>query len=130
MPEFYTICPKSLDIGLLGNYYSLNKSIIHAEYTKCKGTNSNGVPCKSDTEINNLIDSLSLTITILSAYFDFEDYNNPIKYYLDDHFYYNFMSGFTVWAEIGVRQNNVELSDSIFSYWAICILTFCWYKFY
>ena len=116
MNGFYLIWPKSLDVGLLGNYYSSNFTHIIVEYTKWVGTNAKGVPCKSDTEINNYIDNLSISIMISSAYFDFEDYNDPIKYYVDDHFYYNFMSGFTVSSEISVRQNFVELSDSIFNY--------------
>ena len=53
---------------------------------------------------------------MLKNYFDFEDYNQPIKSYLDDSIYYFLMSGFSKRVDLYVRQNSVENVDSIFRY--------------
>ena len=47
--------------------------------------NPKGVPCKSDAEINSYINKISLNIFTSSAYFDFDDYDNPIKDYCQFH---------------------------------------------
>ena len=46
--------------------------------------------------------------------YDFDDYDNPIKDFIDTKFYYNLQSGVTKEADIYVRQNFAEQSDSIF----------------
>ena len=56
---------------------------------------------------------MSLNIFISSAFFDFDDYDNPIKDFIDTKFYYNLASGFTKAVNIYVRQNSAEQSDSI-----------------
>ena len=110
------IWPKSLNVSLLGNYYLQNFQGIYITYSKWTGTNSNGVPCKSEAEINSYIDNLSLSVIFSSAYYDFDDYNDPIKYYIDDQFFFTFMSGFTVRADFSVRENLVDQMDNVFSY--------------
>ena len=110
------IWPKSLDVYLSGSIYSPNVTYLYIGLSKWSGTNAEGMPCKSDAEIGTYIDNLNLSLVISSAYFDFEDYNNPIKYYLDDHFYLSLINGFTVISQINVKESYADLSDSIFSY--------------
>ena len=114
--EYNFICPKSLDVNLVGNGYSLDFRYIDVEFTKWNGTNADGVPWKSDKEIYDYIDNISLSFLISSAYFDFEDYSDPIKEYIDDSFSINFVSGFTVQLDMKVRENFAEKNDDIFRY--------------
>ena len=46
--------------------------------------------------------------------YDFDDYDNPIKEFIDTKFYYHLQSGVTKESDIYVRQNFAEQSDSIF----------------
>ena len=50
------------------------------------------------------------------SYFDFDDYENPIKHYIDTKIYFKLVSGFTKQADIYVQQNQAEQSDSIFQF--------------
>ena len=60
--------------------------------SKWNETNSNGVQCKSKTDIDSYLNNMSLFIFATSAIFDFNDYNDPIKYFINDRFYYQFIS--------------------------------------
>ena len=71
---------------------------------------------KNETEINDYIDNSSLIVLVSSSYFDFDDYENPIKSYIDTKFYYNLDSSFTKTADIYVRKSFAEQSDSIFQF--------------
>ena len=50
------------------------------------------------------------------TYYDFDDYEDPIKHYIDTKIYFNLISGFTKQADIYVQQNYAEQSDSIFQF--------------
>ena len=51
---------------------------------------------------------------VCTTYFDFDDYSQPIKYFIDDQFYFELTSGFTKSNQIYVRENIVDDSNSIF----------------
>ena len=89
------LCPKNLDFYLQGNYFSDLFSYISLEVSKWVATNSNGIQCKSQTEIDSYINNLSLGVFATSAYFDFNDYDKPIKYFINDRFYYYLISDMT-----------------------------------
>ena len=59
---------------------------------------------------------MSLFIFATSAIFDFNDYNDPIKYFINDRFYYSTISDMRKDINIYVRENSVELNDSIFQF--------------
>ena len=86
------LCPKNTDFYLQGNYFSNQLRFIELIVSKWNETNSNGVQCKSKTDIDSYLNNMSLFIFATSAIFDFNDYNDPIKYYINDRFYYQFIS--------------------------------------
>ena len=89
---------------------------ISIRIDKWNGTTASGAPCKSQTEIDNYIDSYNLNVIVSLSYYDFDDYEEPIKYYIDTKFSFNLISGFTNMADIYVQQNHAEQSDSIFQF--------------
>ena len=97
-------------------YSQNNNSYFDFRITRWSGTDTYGNACKSDADIDKALDSTTFQIAMLNNYFDFEDYNKPIKSYLDDTLNYYLMSGFTKRVDLYVRQNSVELVDSIFRY--------------
>ena len=68
---------------------------VYIRIAKWSGTTSNGVPCKNQTEIDQYINSNSLLTIVSLAYYDFDDYEDPIKYYIDTKMYFTLVSGFT-----------------------------------
>ena len=56
-------------------------------------------------------------LTIVSlAYYDFDDYEDPVKYFIDTKMYFTLVSGFTKVVNAYVRNNYAEQSDSIFQF--------------
>ena len=80
--------------------------------------NALGNLCKSDTEITNALNSTALQMGMVNTYYDFDDYEEPVKTYFNNQFYYNFVSDFEKKMDIFVRQNSVEQKDSIYRYTA------------
>ena len=76
------LCPKNSDFFVRANYNSENYELVQVNLYKWSGSN-----CKSDAEINDVINSHYIDIGIISTYFDFNDYTNPVKYYLQDDNY-------------------------------------------
>ena len=55
-------------------------------------------------------------MVVINTYYNFDDYNNPVKTYFDDQFYYDFVAGYEKDADVYVRQESVEQKDSFFRY--------------
>ena len=55
-------------------------------------------------------------MALVNSYFDFDDYDDPIKTYLDDRFKFPLTSQFQKSITVYVQQNEVELKDNIFQY--------------
>ena len=52
-------------------------------------------------------------LAIVSSYVDFEDYESPIHYYLQDMDMMPIMTSLSYKAKYEIRQNSVMLSDNI-----------------
>ena len=100
----------------MGNSFADNFTFFELSITRWSGTDSKGNPWKSDAEINTAIDSTYIQLAMINNYFDFDDFNQPIKSFLDDQFFYPLTSGFTKNANMYIRQNTAEQKDSLFRY--------------
>ena len=102
------ICPKNTDFFVRANFNSDNYEIVQINIVKCTGTS-----CKNDTEISNFLSSHNLMLALISSYVDFDDYENPIHYYLRDMDIMSMIPSLSYKTQYGVRQNSVVLSDSL-----------------
>ena len=57
---------------------------------------------------------MDLTVLIVNAYMDFNDYNAPVKHFIDDVLYYHMESTRHKRADIFVMKSDVSLEDQIF----------------
>ena len=57
---------------------------------------------------------MSINVFISSAYYDFDDYDNSVKNFIENKFYSNIASNFTIESDIFLRDNSSEQNDSIF----------------
>ena len=110
------LCPKLSDVQLLGNLYSSYMKYISIKISKWNGTTSSGVPCKMQYEINDYIDTYSPKIIVSQSYYDFDDYKDPIKHYIDTKMLFKLISEFTIESNIYVQENHAEQRDSIFQF--------------
>ena len=54
--------------------------------TKCRNSSDSNIICKSEDEINSLINNGWLQITYVSSYVDFNNFTHPIQYITDDSY--------------------------------------------
>ena len=102
------ICPKNTNFFVRANFNSDNYEVVQINIVKCTESS-----CKSDSEISSLLSSHNFMLAIISSYVNFEDYENPIHYYLRDMDMMPIITSLSYKAQYDIRQNNVVLSDNI-----------------
>ena len=100
--------PKNTDFFIRSNFNSDNYEIIEVNLMTCSGDN-----WKSDNEILELLQTHTLSIALLSSFFDFDDYDNPVHHYLQDTNIYSLIPYLQQTLEYKVKQNQATLEDSI-----------------
>ena len=100
----------------MGNNFSDNFTYFEISFSRWVGSDSKGNACKSNSDIDEALNNAALSMAVINTYYDFDDYNSPVKTYFDDQFYYDFVSGFEKETDIYVRQASVEQKDSFFRY--------------
>ena len=108
------LCPLDKGYIIQGDFNSKVFYGIRIEVDKCENTTENGNHCKSDDQINQLINSGYVEVSLVNSYFDFHDYENPIKKYLsttNNLFMTN--DGKTRWFEALLKQNEARTSDGM-----------------
>ena len=102
------ICPKNRDFFVSSNFNSKNYEVIKLSFHKWTGSS-----WKSSAEIENALLSHNIDFSIVSSYFDFSDYENPVHLYLQDLNYYYFSNIYQE-ATYHVYQNQGILNDNLF----------------
>ena len=67
-----------------GKYGTEFYSNLDFNIVKCRNSSKSNIICKSEEEIDSLIQKGWLQITYVSSYVDFNNYTNPIQYVTDD----------------------------------------------
>ena len=102
------ICPKNTDFFVSGNFNSLNYEIIQASLSKWTGSN-----WKSDAEIDKVISNIYIDFQVVSTYFDFTDFVNPVKSYLQDSNDVSIIKNMNTFVSYNVQINEVYDSSNI-----------------
>ena len=65
--------------------------------------------CKTNEEINAFIDASTFSVGFVNNYFDFEDYSNMIKSYIDDSLFWELDSRVIRKANFLIQKNEANL---------------------
>ena len=84
------------------NLNSDNFEAIEISLAKWSGTN-----CKSDNEIDSIVNSSFVDFEVISAFFDNNDYENPVHAYLQDFNYISLISNMCHITNYKVKVNEV-----------------------
>ena len=103
------ICPKNTNFFIRANFNSDNYVAIQIALAKCSGSN-----CQTDEAINNILNTHSISIQMISAYFDFNDYSKPIKTSLQDANIIYLNPNYSTFTRYGVYLNEVSTNDNLF----------------
>jgi hypothetical protein len=57
-----------------------------------------------------------MEVAVTNAYFDFDDYDKPVKNYLDDRFFTRLLNLQRIEQTVYLRNNQIEAQDSFFAY--------------
>ena len=108
------LCPLNKNYTLQGDYNSRDFYGVRIEIQKCINTTDNGNHWKSDEEINQIINSGYVEISLVNSYFDFDDYDTPIKKYLTSTNNLFMTNGdITRWFSAFIKQNEALTSDGL-----------------
>ncbi len=97
--------------SLKGDWYSTNFTYLEIRLNKC---NSKVQKCKSDAEINEFFDPSIFSFAFINSFFDFTDYNKPIKKFIDDSLFFPVESSKEKSANVYVMKGQTNLEDEIF----------------
>ena len=110
------LCPSTNNLYVKGNNFDDNHAYFKLYIDIWVGTDSKGNACKSTAEIQAAIAYGTILGINTNTYFDGNDYDNPIKTFLDDRIFDNPIYGFQKNYYAYIKQNSVELQDNLFSY--------------
>ena len=79
-----SFCPDSRDFTVSGNTFSDKYESFQLSFEKCTGGG-----WASDPDITSNVSSFRIDVQIVNTYFDFEDYDKPVKTYIDDRFLFD-----------------------------------------
>ena len=104
------LCPESKEYSLMGD--SNSKSFKDMEIFISKWSNSSGIACQTSDEIDRVMNEGFIDIAYTNAYFDFDDYDMPIKTYLSSSDNLYFVNNQLSWMQFLVQTNRAETSDN------------------
>ena len=84
------LCPVNNKFEVQGNSYSAVEKVFGISLSKCVGESH----CQTTTNIDSILSGVFVEMLMVSTHFDFNNYEDPVKTYIDDRFFYNALSGF------------------------------------
>ena len=108
--------PNTTDFYLKGNIYDENYSYIAINILKWVQFSNSAFPCASDEQITYKVNHSQMNLAFVNNYFDGNDYENPIKSYLDDSIFDYLADGYKKSVFGYIKMNTVSTQDDIFSY--------------
>ena len=109
------VCPKIDNFTLSGDNYSSKYQYVEIKFKKCENSSESDIVCQSKEAIDQASQSLYATIYIVNAYFDFNEYDEPIRNYLQDGLEYDLFNDFTSNVKLYFQENQVNSQDSYLS---------------
>ena len=100
-------CPKYNNYTLKGTQFSKNATMIWASFTKWVGKPE----CKSDEEIANVISTSSMITILNNTYYDHDDTQSPVKYFLDINHMFP-ADGFQKSNTYHIRENKFKVYNN------------------
>jgi hypothetical protein len=73
--------------SLQGDFYSTEFKFLEIKVLKCNPKTSK-VTCKNVTEIDDYFNPKYFSFAFVNSYFDFRDYEKPIKQFIDDSLFF------------------------------------------
>ena len=86
---------------------------IYITLNKWSNSTESNITCKTEEEIENLMKYAFVNIATISGYFDFDDYQEPIKTYMNDFDPVSLNSSYYQYYDFRIQQNKAIISDNL-----------------
>ena len=110
------LCPENNNFFVQGNSIANSYSFFDINITRWVNDTESDLIWGDEEEIDDILTDIELNIALVNSYFDFEDYDNPVKTYLDDRFRYNLVNSLEKFVVISLQENEAETKDNYFQY--------------
>ena len=104
--------PQDDQFYLLGNSKSEIFGYVEVLISLWDKNNTQGIVCKSDEELLNVAKFGFIDLIVVSSYFDFDDFDQPIKTQTVDDLYFYLNPDSTTWFDALVQVNEAYMSDN------------------
>lgn len=104
---------KNKDYALKGDFYSDTFKYLEIRLFKCRNVTTKP-DCKDSDAINKFFEDLDFGVAFVNSYFDFSDYEEPIKYFIDDSLFFQMESQRQKRANLYVMKAQTQLEDQLF----------------
>lgn len=104
----HMLCFKNQNYSLQGDFYSQKFKYLNLKLNRCK------LNCKNASEIDKYLNSLTLSVAFVNRYFDYDDFESPVKTYIDDSLFFTLEKDRVKKANLYVMKSEVELQDEYF----------------
>ncbi|CAI2377012.1 unnamed protein product [Moneuplotes crassus] len=102
------ICPQNRNFLIQGNSLSEDFLYLELNIDKCK----TGCPADLDT----VLSKIRMEIPFVNTYFNFDDFNSPVKTYIDGRLTFDLLPGYLIRNDVFIQKNEAEYLDSYFAY--------------
>lgn len=103
------MCMTTKNLSLQGDFYSEIFSYFTIRLQKCIEDG-----CQPPDVVDAYFNTLQFNVAFVNNYFDYTDYNEPIKSYIDDSLFFDLESARIKNANFYVMKAEVNLQDDFF----------------
>lgn len=102
-----------MNYTLGGSYVAPIFETVEFSFFKCKNDTTYN-SCQSPAAIDKAISDATFAFVPINTYVNFENFNTPLKKFMDDRFYWYMASSLSKRVDLFIKKNYVSLQDSIF----------------
>jgi hypothetical protein len=99
--NYYCIANKS-DYYVMGDFYKYNFTYLEIRFNLCVNSSKSNTTCYDQDTINTWIDSKTFSVAFVNTFFDFNDYEKQVKYFIDDTLFFELDHTNTKYANLFV----------------------------
>ena len=96
--------------GISGTFYSPTFKYINLQVIRCR----NKTTWRSDAEIDSIIKNGRFSVSKVNSFVNLNDYNQPIRYFIDDGLYWDLVPDIHKWTDVYLRENTASFQDDYF----------------
>ena len=99
-------------MSLAGDFYSVEFDYLEIRLFKCR--QDVNASCQDNATVDAFFNPLELSMAYVNSYFDFSDFINPIKYFIDDNLFFTLESARVKFANMYIMKGETNLEDDLF----------------